>query len=495
MNKTHLLDCFDNIVAEKADQIAIRHNDDEISFRNLEIRAKKIGTHILSVVDDFVNRPIAVFLPKEIDAVVADLAIMYSANPFMNLDIKTPADRIANIFRLIKPAAVITKTKYVKALLDIDAEIILLDELDLNDITIDEDKIKAQRSQLIDTDPFCIINTSGSTGTPKGVALNHRSFFDFMAVSDERFGFDGTEIIGSLSPIVFDIFDFELCMMMIHGSQLVLLDAMLASFPARLLEKMRDNHVSFIFWVPSIMVNIANMELLEKITLHDLKLVWYDSLPNVVFANLYGPIEITLDCIYHVIEERPEESEPLPIGIPYRNTDILLLNDDNKKCQIGEEGEICVRGTSLAMGYYNNPEKTSVAFVQNPLNNAYPELIYRTGDMAFMREDGNIIFRGRKDSLIKHMGYRIELGEIEHVIENELKLVRYCCAVYDHEKKEIVLYYENDTEISDRDFRKSIGSVFPSYMIPTVYIRMDELPRNTNGKIDRLMLGNMVKDR
>lgn len=509
MIKTHLLDYFDNIVAEKADQIAIRHNDDEIFFRNLEIRAKKIGTHILSVVDDFVNRPIAVFLPKEIDAVVADIAIMYSANPFMNLDIKTPADRIANIFRLIKPAAVITKTKHVKALLDIDAEIILLDELDLNDITIDEDKIKAQRSQLIDTDPFCIINTSGSTGTPKGVALNHRSFFDFMAVSDERFGFDGTEIIGSLSPIVFDIFDFELCMMMIHGSQLVLLDAMLASFPARLLEKMRDNHVSFIFWVPSIMVNIANMELLEKISLHDLKLVWfagevfptkqflvwYDSLPNVVFANLYGPIEITLDCIYHVIEERPEESEPLPIGIPYRNTDILLLNDDNKKCQIGEEGEICVRGTSLAMGYYNNPEKTSVAFVQNPLNNAYPELIYRTGDMAFMREDGNIIFRGRKDSLIKHMGYRIELGEIEHVIENELKLVRYCCAVYDHEKKEIVLYYENDTEISDRDFRKSIGSVFPSYMIPTVYIRMDELPRNTNGKIDRLMLGNMVKDR
>ena len=146
------------------------------------------------------------------------------------------------------------------------------------------------------------------------------------------------------------------------------------------------------------------------------------------------------------------------------------------------------------MGYYNNPEKTAAAFVQNPLNKSYPELIYRTGDMAYVRKDGNIIFKGRKDSLIKHMGYRIELGEIEHVVENELKLVKYCCAVYHYEKKEIVLFYENDAEIADKDFRKEISKVFPSYMIPSVYIKMDELPRNTNGKIDRLLLKNKVNE-
>ena len=111
-----------------------------------------------------------------------------------------------------------------------------------------------------------------------------------------------------------------------------------------------------------------------------------------------------------------------------------------------------------------------------------------------MRKDGNIIFKGRKDSLIKHMGYRIELGEIEHVVENDLKLVKYCCAVYHYEKKEIILFYENDVEISDKDFRKEISKVFPSYMIPSVYVRMDELPRNTNGKIDRLLLKNKVNE-
>ncbi len=506
--KTHLLDYFEGTVARQTDKIAVRHNDQEISFGDLQSRAAKLGTYLISQISGVTNTPIAVFLPKEINTVIADLGIMYSSNPFMNLDVKTPRERIMNIFALVKPAAVITGKKYAKALEDVEIPVILADELDWNNMTADKGQLFARRSVLIDTDPFCLINTSGSTGTPKGVVLNHRSFFDFMAVSNERFDFDGSEILGSLSPVVFDIYDFELCMLMVNGSQLVLLDAMLAAFPARLLEKLADNHVNFIFWVPSIMVNIANMGLLDKIALPDLKLVWfagevfptkqflvwYDKLPNTTFANLYGPIEITLDCTYYVVEERPVESEPLPIGIPYHNTDILLLNDENKRCAIGEEGELCVRGTGLAMGYYNNPEKTAAAFTQNPLNTAYPEVIYRTGDMAYMREDGNIMFKGRKDSLIKHMGYRIELGEIEHVIENDLKLVKYCCAVYQYAKKEIVLYYESENDMTDKEFRTAISKVFPAYMIPSVFIKMDELPRNTNGKIDRLMLKNKANE-
>lgn len=500
--KTHLLDYFEETVERKSGSIAVIHNDQNICFADLRSKAEKFGSCLLKITNDCVNTPIAVFLPKEINAVVADLGIMCSSNPFMNLDVKTPKERIMNIFELVKPAAVVTSKKFSKSLSDVTVPVVMIDELDWDTITVDAALLKSRRESLIDTDPFCLINTSGSTGTPKGVVLNHRSFFDFITVSNERFGFNGSEIIGSLSPIVFDIYDFELCMLMCNGSQLVLFDAMLAAFPARLLGKMADNHVSFIFWVPSIMVNIANMELLDKIALPDLKLVWfagevfptkqflvwYDKLPNTTFANLYGPIEITLDCTYYVVDKRPVESEPLPIGIPYRNTDILLLNDDNKKCAVGEEGELCVRGTSLAMGYYNNPEKTAAAFTQNPLNTAYPETIYRTGDMAYMREDGNIMFKGRKDSLIKHMGYRIELGEIEHVIENDLKLVKYCCAVYQYAKKEIVLYYQNDEELTEKDFRTALSKSFPAYMIPTVYVKMDELPRNTNGKIDRLLL-------
>lgn len=504
----NLLDCFEKTAAGNPDKTAVIHKGDRITFKSLEKRAQITGCLCTEAAGGVRNQPIAVLLPKEVDTVIADLGILYSCNAFMNLDVKTPGERLKNILELIQPAAVITNGKYRGLLDGTGLPVILIDEINWEEGKADREFLAERRMTLIDTDPICIINTSGSTGTPKGVVLNHRSFFDFMAVSNERFGFDGSEVMGSLSPVVFDIFDFELCMLMVNGSQLVLLDAFLASFPARLLETMAENKVSFIFWVPSIMVNIANLGLLEKIALPDLKLVWfagevfptkqflywYDNLPDTKFANLYGPIEITLDCTFYAVEERPEEGEPLPIGIPYRNTDVLLMNEENQKCGIGEEGELCVRGTSLAMGYYNNPEKTAAAFTQNPLNACYPELIYRTGDMAYQREDGNIMFKGRKDSLIKHMGYRIELGEIEHVVENDLKLVKYCCAVYRYEKKEIVLYYENEEEISDKDFRTALMKVFPAYMIPGAYERMEMLPRNTNGKIDRLLLKNRANE-
>ena len=505
---THLLDCFEKTAVNNASKIAVKHNAQSISFEELRDKSLRLGSIVVDTIKGRANTPVAVFLPKEIATVIADIGIMYSSNPFMNLDTKTPKERILNILNLIQPAAIITSSKFEKILDGIELPKILVDQLNFDAISANVSELEQRRSSLIDTDPFCLINTSGSTGTPKSVVLNHRSFFDFMAVSQENFHFDGSEILGSLSPVVFDIFDFELCMLMMYGSQIVLLDAMLAAFPARLLESLATSHVNFIFWVPSIMVNIANMQLLDKIALPDLKLVWfagevfptkqflvwYDKLPHTKFANLYGPIEITLDCTFYVVNERPAENEALPIGIPYRNTDVLILNDDNQKCDVEEEGELCVRGTSLAMGYYNNPEKTAMAFVQNPLNKSYPELIYRTGDMAYVRKDGNIIFKGRKDSLIKHMGYRIELGEIEHVVENDLKLVKYCCAVYQYEKKEIVLFYENETEITDKDFRKEISKAFPSYMVPSVYIKVNELPRNTNGKIDRLYLKNKVNE-
>ena len=349
--KTHLLDYFEETVEKKKSAIAVRHNDQKIEFTELKEKAETLGTFLVSLIGDVTNAPVAVLLPKEINTVISDLGIMYSSNPFMNLDVKTPKERLMNIFDLVKPVAVITSKKFSGNLSDVTIPIILIDEFDWQTIIADREQLISKRKCLIDTDPFCLINTSGSTGTPKGVVLNHRSFFDFMSVSNERFGFDGSEILGSLSPVVFDIYDFELCMLMCNGSQLVLLDAMLAAFPAKLLKKMADTHVSFIFWVPSIMVNIANMSLLEKIALPDLRLVWfagevfptkqflvwYDKLPDTTFANLYGPIEITLDCTYYVVKERPVESEPLPIGIPYHNTDILILNDENKKCMFGEE--------------------------------------------------------------------------------------------------------------------------------------------------------------
>jgi amino acid adenylation domain-containing protein len=503
----NILEYFEKTVFENPHRKAVIDGENSISFEELCKKSKVTANRLLATLDS-ISKPVAVYLPKSIDSVTANMGITYSGNIYMNLDIKTPIERLRNIVALTKPKILITSKSLVDKVNSFNFEgtdVLLMEDIDFSK-RIDEEAISNQLDKIIDTDPYCIINTSGSTGTPKAVVLNHRSFIDFTEWANKTLKISDNEIIGSLSPLVFDIYSFEICMLMSKGSTIVILPEHLAAFPAKILSIMKDEKVSFIFWVPTIMVNIANMDLLNKIALTELKTVWFagevfptkqfnywrTSLSSTKFINLYGPIEITLDCTYYIVEREIKDEEPIPIGFPCRNTDILILNDKNERVEINEEGELCVRGSSLAMGYYNNPEKTSAAFVQNPLNTSYPEIIYRTGDIVFINELNEIVFKGRKDSLIKHMGYRIELSEIEHVIINTLKLVDNGCVVYNRAKKEISLIYESKIEVAIADLRKAIGEHLPKYMVPTTYIKMSELPRNTNGKIDRLLLNNQI---
>jgi amino acid adenylation domain-containing protein len=505
----NILEYFEKTVTLFPGRIAVIEGDKITTFQELRSLSLSLAHIVINKTKKEFNRPIAVFLPKSSDSIIADLSITYSRNIYMNLDIKSPAIRVKSIIEQIRPIAFITNDANINALNKIigDSIIINIDELN-ESIPLDEDLFSLRLDKQIDTDPYCIINTSGSTGTPKGVVLNHRSFIDFTDWAIETLKIGDNEVIGSLSPSVFDIYSFEVCMLIAKGSTMVLLPDTLAAFPADLLKMMQEKQVSFIFWVPTIMVNISNMDLLSKIPLPLLRTVWFAGevfptkqfnywrrqLPDTKFVNLYGPIEITLDCSYYIVERDLMDDEPIPIGVPCRNTAILILNEHNKLVGLNEEGELCVRGSSLAMGYYNNPEKTAAAFVQNPLNDSYPEIIYRTGDRVLINESNEIIFKGRKDTLIKHLGYRIELGEIEHVIINTLKLVENGCVVYNFINKEIILFYEAEKEIPVAEMRKALSDIFPKYMIPNKFFIMQELPRNTNGKIDKMHLINLLNN-
>lgn len=505
----NIIEYLEKTVTATPDRVAVVDGEQRITFVTLAERSKALAEKIVELTNEKYNQPIGVFISKSINSIVSNVAATYSGNIYMNIDQKTPLTRVSNILETVQPAMIITDTSGMKKLGDIKNAIVVINIDDIDDVVpVNEAKLMARLDNVIDTDPYCIINTSGSTGTPKGVVLNHKSFIDFTEWARSTFNFSDSEVIGSLSPNVFDIYSYELCLMFSKSATILVIPDNYAMFPIKILELLRDNAVSFCFWVPTIMVNIANMELLSAVELPNLKLLWFagevfptkqfnywrQNLPQTKFANLYGPIEITLDCTYYIIARELDDNEPIPIGFPCRNTDILILNEENKLVKGSEEGELCVRGTSLAMGYYNNPDKTAAAFTQNPLNTAYPEIIYRTGDVVFKNELGEIIFKGRRDSLIKRMGYRIELGEIEHVAVNTLKIVDNACVVYNFASKEITLIYESKEEKSIADMRRSIGGVFPKYMIPSVFIRMEELPRNTNGKIDRLKLSKMVNE-
>ena len=507
--RINLLEYFIETAEKYPTGTAVVEGDEKISFHKLKELSAAFACEIVKT-ENAVNQVVAVFLPKSTETVVANMAITFSGNIYMNLDVKAPIERLKSIVSQIQPKIFITNKKYLEILKNIipnSAKICVIDGDYLFDKKQEKDLLK-RLSKLIDTDPYCIINTSGSTGTPKSVVLNHRSFIDFTEFSIETLKIGKNEIIGSLSPSVFDIYSHELCMMMSCGSTIVLLPENLSAFPIKILEIMQKEKVSYIFWVPTIMVNIANMDLLSKINLVELRTVWFAGevlptkqynywhkyLPHAKFVNLYGPIEITLDCAYYVVEREFADSEPLPIGFACRNTSLLILNEKNEQCHRGEEGELCVRGTSLAMGYFNDFNKTNVVFVQNPLNKNYPETIYRTGDIVVENNRGELMFKGRRDTLIKHLGYRIELGEIEHIVVNSLRLAANCCAVYDFKNKEIILFYENLQEISVADFRRQISQFLPKYMIPTKYVKKDKMPINANGKIDRLKLNKEIND-
>lgn len=506
MYLTHITQYLDVTVRKNPERIAVYDDKRTLSFEQLYERVLAVAWQINQRLGGKTGQIIAVYLPKSMETIIADLAILYSGNAYMNLDVKSPEQRIHNILSQTNPVLFISDINRGIEFPEINDSMYILHR-DGNYCLSEKDRqaVINIRNLCIDTDLLCVINTSGSTGTPKAVALTHRSFIDFTEVAIETGLIGDAEVCASLVPPFFDLFSFELCMLMAKGSALIIIPKILAAFPVRLLELMAAHRATFLFWVPTIMVNIANMDLLSQIALPDLKMIWFAGevfptakfnywrrmLPQATFVNLYGPTEITVICTYHVVKRQLSDSEPIPIGKAFRNTSLLVLNENNQPVRPGEEGELCVRGSSLALGYYNNLEKTSEVFVQNPLQSSYPEIIYRTGDIVIINEYGELVLRGRKDSLIKHSGYRIELGEIEHITVNVLKIIDNCCVLYDNEQKRIVMVYESHTHICEKELRQSLENELPHYMVPTAYKHVVEMPRNANGKIDRLKLKKM----
>lgn len=507
--KTNLLDYLEQgALRDHPDKVAIVDGDVTCTFAELAARARRLAARLVALGAPC-NEPIAVYLPKSTAVVVADLAIAYSGNAYMNLDVRLPAKRLGNILAHVVPVMVLSSAALSGAVLAAGVpveRIVVVDAAgnagstpDHSPVGVSDDSLRQRLSTLIDTDPVCLINTSGSTGTPKAVALSHRGTIDFMDWVFDTFALDGSEVVGSLSPFFFDIYTLELVLCLAKGATLVIIPEQLATFPPRLMSFLRDRSVSFLFWVPSIMVTIAKLGLLEAIPLPELRTVffagevfptrhvnhWRRALPKALFVNLYGPIEIHVDCTYFVVDREFADDEPLPIGRPCRNTEILILDARDRSCGPGEQGELCVRGSSLALGYWNDPEKTAKAFVQNPLNRRYTEAIYRTGDLAFRDAAGEIHLVGRKDFQIKHLGYRIELPEIEHHVLGVPGIAN-ACVLYHATRKEITVFYEvEDKPVDAVTIRAQLAEALPSYMLPTAFHPMDELPRNPNGKIDR----------
>lgn len=499
----NLIEYFDGTVNLFPNKLALVDASGKLSFHEVQQKAMLISK-IISSKYNLINKPIAIYLPKCNDAVVSFVATLYSGNCYAPLDTKNPPERINSILQVLEPLCIITNNENIESLkkCDIKTDILNIDDIELENIQIETNNYK----KCIDTDPAYIIHTSGSTGIPKGVVISHRSIFDYIHWAIDTFNITEKEVIGNQAPFIFDNSTLDIYLMLFTGATLYLIPEQTFMFPAKLIEYVELNKINFVFWVPSVLITVANLNLLANNKIPSLKKVlfagevmptkhlnyWINNLDrSILFANLYGPTEITVDCTFYIVDRKFNDDDVLPIGKACRNSDVLILNTENKACKKGEHGELCVRGSSLANGYWNNFEKTNAVFVQNPLNKYYPDKIYRTGDIVYLNDNDEIIFVGRKDFQIKHLGYRIELGEIEHSIVNVFSSMA-VCVLYDQLKKQIVLVYEAPNEISTSEFRIKLAPVLPKYMIPTRFIKKEKLPLTASGKIDRVALNKEI---
>ncbi|MCD8029011.1 MAG: amino acid adenylation domain-containing protein [Erysipelotrichaceae bacterium] len=499
---TNVIDYLDHIVVDYHDKKAYCDDYTTYTFGDVYELSRRIGSYFIH--ENYYHEPIIVFMKKSPQTITSFFGIVYSGCYYIPIDEQMPKQRLNMIFDSLNARALICDENSYDMAKDLDGfsgKIYLYEELIQNDI--DNQAIAEVKSKHLDTDLLYILFTSGSTGKPKGVVLSHRQIIDYTESLGDILHFSDQTIFGNQTPLYFDASLKELYGTIKWGATTYLIDKQLFMFPYKLVEYLNEHKINTITWASSALVIVSSFGTFEKIVpqyIHTITFstevfptkqfnIWRKALPDANFYNLYGPTEATGVCTYYHVVDDFADNENIPIGVAFPNSEIILLDENNKVPQDGNVGELCVKGACLAFGYFKNKEKTDEVFVQNPLNDMYPEIIYRTGDLAKYNENHQLVFVSRKDYQIKHMGHRIELGEIEQNV-NSIEEIQSCCCVYNDVKEKIVLFYVGN--ITKDEIKKYLKDRIPRYMIPNKTIQLETMPLNINDKIDRTKLKAMA---
>ena len=491
----NILDYLEQSARHYPDKIAFADEMSTCTYKELWKTARSVGTKLANYVPP--RSPVPVFMEKRVETIYAFLGAVYAGCFYVLLDPKLPSERLKQILQTLQSEVLVLHPDYEKQFKALEYERNVVNILEALQGEEDAVLLETIREQRLDIDPLYAIFTSGSTGIPKGVLVSHRSVIDFMEEFVDIFGITDKDVIGNQAPFDFDVSVKDIYSTLKTGATMQIIPKKMFSFPTKLLDYLDEREITTLIWAVSALCIVTTLKGLEyKVPQKVNKIIfsgevmpikhlneWKKYLPDALYANVYGPTEITCNCTYYIVDREFQPGESLPIGQPFPNEKVFLLDEGNQLVrEAGKKGEICVSGTALSLGYYRNPEQTKKVFVQNPLNEKYLERIYRTGDMAYYGHDGYLYFASRKDFQIKHMGHRIELGEIELAMEMAEGIRRACCT-YDEPENKIIAFYEGEAE--KRQIVRALGKKLPAYMIPNVWVKLDRLPITKNGKIDR----------
>lgn len=474
-----------------------------VADRNIELNYSKLWAKVSAMGNAIYKRtsttgkPVVVPIKHDVSDILAFFSIIFSGNFYVPVDMSLPEERIARIFQIVCPVAVISADS------GLEVPVQKVPVWTQEELLFETAPSLNPWEKCKDTDLLYVIFTSGSTGEPKGVAISHRSVIDMVEQFMKAFDFAEGTVFGNQAPFDFDVSVKDIFLSLRVGGTLEILEKSLFSLPKFLIERLNERKVDTVIWAVPALNIIAQLKAFKTYRPEYLKNImfsgeimplktlkyWMEAFREARFVNLYGPTEITCNCTYHIIGEGEDFDEAVPIGKPFGNCSVFLLDDDQKVEQEEKIGEICVAGSCLAMGYYNRLDLTNEAFPQNPLNNKYNEKIYRTGDLGFYK-GGLLFFAGRKDSQIKHQGHRIELTEII-LCANKFEGVDRSVCIYDRDAAKIILYYEGTAEESN--IYNYLREKFPRYMVPAMIKKIDAFPKTRTGKIDSKVLLELAK--
>lgn len=500
----HILELLDRTVRRWGSRPAFGDEHITLTWDEVDAAVQRVGTALAQY--SVQRRPVALYLDHEVPCLLAMLGTLAAGGFYTVLDTAQPPERVRRITGQLEPALLVTDAAHREAADALGLACPVVEMADALNAAPDSFALQTLRNESLDTDLAYVLFTSGSTGAPKGVAIQHRAVLAYSAWAAATFGIDGTTVFGNQTPFYFSMSVTDLYTSLRTGAQVQVLPRRLFSFPVQLLDYLTVHEVNTLYWVPSALGGVVRWKALDYTALPPLRTIlfagetmptpylnyWQAHYPGALFANLFGPTETTDICAYYIVDRAFSDDEPLPIGRACDNCGLLVLTDDGRAAEHGAVGELCVRGSFLAAGYYNMPDKTAERFCPNPLQPHYPEVIYRTGDLVRYDENGLLQYMGRADNQIKHMGYRIELGEIETAAFGQEGL-QSCACIYDAPKDRLVLFFTGRKGLEE-DLRVRLAGRLPAYMQPTAYRRLQAMPQNQNGKIDRAALRALCKE-
>ncbi|MBG6133776.1 amino acid adenylation domain-containing protein, partial [Aquimarina sp. EL_43] len=489
-----IIDLFKQQVEKTPDAIAIIFENDKLSFKELDDRSNQLAHYLVSQ-NVKSEELVGICLDRSLEMIIGILGILKSGAAYVPIDPEYPSERIDYILEdatiKILLSSIDRKTLFEKT---DTLQVISLDE----DWGIISNESNNNINKLSGSECLAyVIYTSGSTGKPKGVMNEHRGVVNRLLWTQSHYNLDARDSILQKTSFCFDVSVWELFWPIISGAKLVFAKPE-GHKDARYLRTLIESHnITTIHFVPSMLraflseINLGDCSCLQRVLcsgealLVDHAMLFREKFNNVRLDNLYGPTEAAIDVSFWEVPAEGDLSR-VPIGKPVANTNLYILDKEDQVLPIGVVGELCIGGIQVARGYLNRKELTEERFVADPF--IVEDRMYKTGDLARWLSDGTIEYIGRKDDQVKIRGYRIELGEIENVLST-IEGIHSCCVLAKEDGsggKRLVGYVVGDFD--KEKVQKELRSRLPEYMVPLLWVELEEMPLTSNGKLNKKIL-------